>query len=203
MPRLTTSDLRHPNRHMPAFGAALLAGLLLSACAGATSSPTPSATPSPSVEPSSDSLPSLSPAIGCLDSPPDVEVLSAQADPAGCFGSDPLTFDAYMAGGAAVDCPIVVEPTYLSCPTVLVQLVGETRKVGAPFLLVAFDPASPISTAGFTNARVTGHFDDPAAQMCHETERAPAIGGTPQPMAETIAQCRRTFVVTEIVPLDL
>jgi hypothetical protein len=201
MPRLTTSNLRQTNRHMPAFGAALLAGLLLSACAAGTSSPTPSATPSQSVDAaSSDSLPSLTPAIGCVDSPPDVEVLSTQADPAACFGSDPLTFDASLSGAAA-DCPIVVEPTWLSCPSTLLQLVGETRKVGAPFLLVAFDPASPVSTAGVTNARVTGHFDDPAAQMCHETERAPAIGGTPQPMAETIAQCRRTFVVTELIPL--
>ena len=136
-----------------------------------------------------------------MDSPPDVEVLSAQADPAACFGSDPLTFDANLAGGAAADCPIVVEPTWISCPSTLLQLVGETRKVGAPFLIVAFDPASPIS-AGLSNARVTGHFDDAAAQTCHETERAPAIGGTPQPVAETIAQCSRTFVVTDAVPLE-
>lgn len=189
---------------MHAFGSALVVAMILSACASGTpiSTPTPSATPSQSSEGASPgSLPSLTPAIGCVDSPPDVAVLSAQTDPAACFGSDPLTFDASLSG-AAVDCPIVVEPTWLSCPPTLLQLVGETRKVGAPFLLVAFDPASPISGSGVTNARVTGHFDDPVAQMCHETERAPAIGGTPQPMAETIAQCRRTFVVTELVPLE-
>ena len=182
------------------FGFALVVAIVLSACASGASSPMPSQTQvgAPS---SSESLPSLTPAIGCVDSPPDVEVLSAQADPAACFGDDPLTFDVNLAGGATVDCPIVVEPTWLSCPSALLQLVGETRKVGAPFLLVAFDPASPIS-AGLTNARVTGHFDDAAAQTCHETERAPAIGGTPQPVAETIALCRRTFVVTEVVPLQ-
>ena len=198
MPRRTTSEPRH--RH--ALGSTLLATVLLSACGATSSTPTPSATADQSVAASNpESLPSLSPAIGCVESPPDVEVLSAQADPAACFGSDPLTFDAYLAGGGAVDCPIVVEPTWLSCPPTLLQLVGETRKVGAPFLLVAFDPASPISAPGQINARVTGHFDDPVAQTCRETERAPAIGGTPQPVAEAIAQCRRIFVVTEVIPV--
>jgi hypothetical protein len=189
-----------PHAHVLSF---VVVAVLLSACASGAGTPTPAATPSQASSPAStDSLPSLTPAVGCVESPPDVEVLSAQTDPAACFGSDPLTFDANLAGGAAVDCPIVVEPTWISCPSALLQLVGETRKVGAPFLLVAFDPESPISVAGVTDARVTGHFDDAAAQTCHETERAPAIGGTPQPVAETIALCRGTFVVTELIPLE-
>ena len=188
-----------PHRHVLTF---VFVAMLLSACASGATTSTPTPTQSqPSSPASTDSLPSLTPAIGCIDSPPDVEVLSAQADPAACFGSEPLTFDANLVGAAA-DCPIVVEPTWLSCPSTLLQLVGETRKVGAPFLLVAFDPASPISLAGVTNARVTGHFDDAAAQTCHETERAPAIGGTPQPVADTIALCRRILVVTEVIPLE-
>jgi hypothetical protein len=179
-----------------------LIAILLSACATGASPSTP--TPSEATAPDSPgSLPSLSPAIGCLDSPPDVEVLSAQTDPLACFGSEALTFDAQLTGAGVVDCPIVVEPIWLSCASsAALQLVGETRKVGAPFMLVAFDPASPVEIGNFTDARVTGHYDDPAAQTCHETERAPAIGGTPQPTAETIAQCRRTFVVTELIPLE-
>jgi hypothetical protein len=188
-----------PHRHVLSL---VFVAMLLSACAPGAPTSTPTATQSQASSPAStDSLPSLTPAVGCVESPPDVEVLSAQTDPAACFGDDPLTFDANV-GGAVADCPIVVEPTWISCPSGFLQLVGETRKVGAPFLLVAFDPASPISVAGVPNARVTGHFDDAAAQTCHETERAPTIGGTPQPVAETIALCRGTFVVTELIPLE-
>jgi hypothetical protein len=67
---------------------------------------------------------------------------------------------------------------------------------------VVVDPASGASLSGHfnTNVRITGHYDDPAAQTCHETGRAAALG-TPEPAAVTIESCRQKFVVTQVVPL--
>jgi hypothetical protein len=42
--------------------------------------------------------------------------------------------------------------------------------------------------------RVTGHFDDPAAQTCVEKE--PPFGGPATPPDEVIASCQRLFVLT-------
>jgi len=98
---------------------------------------------------------------------------------------------------------VSVEPAWLGCPSGLLELVGETRKVGAPFLLVAVDPASGISLPGriSMNVRITGHYDDPAAQTCRETGRVAGMG-TPEPAAVTIEGCRGRFVVTHVVPLQ-
>ena len=120
------------------------------------------------------------------------------ADPIGCYGNASLTLDAYSVAGVA-DCPVTVEPDWLACPQGSLLLVGETRKVGAPELTVALDPASGASSVGTANVHVTGHFDDPAAQTCRETQRSPSVGGTPEPRADTIERCRRTFVVTQMV----
>jgi hypothetical protein len=53
-----------------------------------------------------------------------------------------------------------------------------------------------------TDVRVTGHFDDAAAQTCRDTEPEPGAE-TPAPAAEIIDRCRNTFVITAVVPLDL
>ena len=124
------------------------------------------------------------------------------ADPVACYGNAPLTLDAYPVA-VSVDCPVSGEPAWLWCPSGELELVGETRKVGAPFLLVAVDPASGASLSGHfnTNVRITGHYDDPAAQTCRETGRVAALG-TPEPAALTVEGCRRRFVVTQVVPLQ-
>ncbi len=148
------------------------------------------------------SMPSLSPAVGCVGSPPDVAVVSGQTDPVACFGNAPLTFDALLDGAGAVDCPGSVEPAWLYCPDDgVLMLVGETRKLGAPFLLLVVDPTSGFSLSAYfgTNVRVTGHFDDPAAQTCRENGSFP--GESPRPAAGVIESCRVTFVVTDVVPL--
>jgi hypothetical protein len=136
---------------------------------------------------------------------PDVEALSEfvwpTTDVVACYRDTPLTFDAEPVAGVA-DCPVTVEPVWLSCPQTFLRLVGETRKVGAPSLTVAIDPVSALSLPLNTDVRITGHFEDPAAQTCNETERPPLVGGTPEPAADTIERCRRTFVVTGVAPLD-
>lgn len=159
--------------------------------------------PSPSISaPSPSTSPSELPSTDCVNPPVDITSLLAAADPVACYGNAPITLDAEVIAGIA-DCPIVVEPTWLSCPQTFLMLVGETRSIGAPMLSVAVDPASAVSVgAPNTNVRVTGHFDDPAARTCRETERPPQAGGTPEPAEMTIENCRRILVVTEVVPLD-
>ena len=143
---------------------------------------------SPSPTASVEASPSASLTAFCVGPPVDFEML-IRADPVACFGNASLTIDGEIIAGVA-DCPITVEPVWLSCPQTFLGLIGETRKLGVPQLAVAIDPASGLSLAGpNTNVRVTGHFDDPAAQSC------PVTGSI------TIEHCRATFVVTEVVPL--
>jgi hypothetical protein len=47
--------------------------------------------------------------------------------------------------------------------------------------------------------RITGHFDDPAAQTCRETQ-AP-FGGATTPPQQVIDSCRRVFVLTAFANL--
>jgi hypothetical protein len=164
-------------------------------------SPSPSASADAPASQSAEASPSATPAAACVGPPLDLALL-IRADPVACFGDAALTVDGEIIAGVA-DCPVIVEPVWLSCPQTLLGLVGETRKVGAPMLTVASDPASGISLGDANTAvRVTGHFDDPAAQTCQVTEPLPSsLGGTPEPQSVIIERCRTTFVVTEVVPL--
>jgi len=198
--------------------AAMAIVLVVAGCAAnLSSSPSPSASPSPArnlwPSPTAAASPGVSTpssptpartqslAVDCVNPPPDIAALVAQADPVGCYGNAPLTLDAYLSGPVQVDYVVNVDPVWLGSPSTDLMLVGETRKVGAPDLLVAVDPTSPISVSDhvFTNVRITGHFDDPAARTCRETGRVPGTG-TPEPAAGTIERCRRTFVVTHMAP---
>jgi hypothetical protein len=128
--------------------------------------------------------------------------LDPGVDPVACYGDAPLTFDATWYGGGVADCPSAPEPAWLACSAFTLQAAGDTRKVGAPQLGVAVDPSASLSIPAepYAQVRVTGHFDDPAAQTCRETQ---LVGGaeTLAPAAEIIERCRRTLVVTEVVPL--
>jgi hypothetical protein len=169
--------------------------------------------PSPTItEPSPSATPSASLPAGCVNPPTDITTLIALqstgpldpgVDPVACYGSAPLTFDATWYGGGVADCPSAPEPAWLACSSFSLQAAGDTRKVGAPQLFVAVDPSVSLSISeAYAQVRVTGHYDDPAAQTCRETQ----LGGGAEslaPAAETIERCRRTFVVTEVVPLDV
>lgn len=172
--------------------------LIVSACTGAAT-PTPQATPSPTTTLSP--VPTKTLAADCVNPPADITSLIDVADPVACYGNAPLTLDAYPIAGS-VDYLVSIEPAWLGTPGGFLMLVG-TSKFG-PMLIVAVDPAGGISLSEHfnTNVRITGHYDDPAAQTCRETGRSPALGGTPEPVAETIDRCRRTFVVTQVVPLQ-
>jgi hypothetical protein len=201
LPPGSTIDVRETRVTMLTLNAsrttvALMVLVALAAC-NAQASPTATAGSPATTSPSP--VPTQTLAADCVNPPVDITSLINVADPVACYGNAPLTFDAYSVGGVA-DCPVTVEPDWLACPQGFLLLVGETRKVGAPQLTVALDPASDVSSAANTNVHVTGHFDDPAAQTCHETQRPPSVGGTPEPVADSIARCRRTFVVTQMVP---
>ncbi len=164
-------------------------------------------TPSPSTSPSYSSTP----LAGCVNPPTDITTLIdlestgpqvAGGDPVACYGDAPLTFDATWLGGGEADCPAAPEPAWLACSAFSLQAPGDTRKVGPPQLFVAIHPsASPsIPSEPYAQVRVTGHFNDPAAQTCRETQLGDAA--TVAPAADTIERCRRVFVVTEVVPLQ-
>jgi hypothetical protein len=122
-------------------------------------------------------------------------------DPVACYGDAPLTFDATWLGGGEADCPTAPEPAWLACSPFGLQAPGDTRKVGPPELFVAIHPSARPSIAfePYAQIRVTGHFDDSAAQTCRDTRRGDAE--TLAPAAESIARCREEFVVTEAVAL--
>jgi hypothetical protein len=162
-------------------------------------SPSPTASASSSTSPSAEASPSAT--AFCVSPPLDLALL-IRADPVACFGNASLTVDGEIIAGVA-DCPVTVEPVWLSCPQTFLRLIGETRKVNAPMLTVAVDPTSGVSLTGpNTNVRITGHFDDPAAQTCQVTEALPSsLTGTPEPRSVIIERCRTTFVVTDVVPL--
>jgi hypothetical protein len=166
-------------------------------------------TPSPSTSPSH----SLTPLADCVNPPADITTLidlqstgplDPPGDPVACYGNAPLTFDATWYGVGQADCPTAPEPAWLACSPYSLQPFGDTRKLGAPGLFVAVDPSVSLDvllTESFPQIRVTGHFDDPAAQTCRETNR---VDGAPSlaPAAMTVERCRRVFVITEVVPLQ-
>lgn len=165
------------------------------------------ASPSPTTEAS----PSISPPEGCVNPPTDIttliemvptDPLDPGVDPVACYGNSPLSFDATWYSGSAADCPSAPEPAWLACSSFALQAFGDTSKVGAPQLFVAIEPSASLSIplVPYAQVHVTGHFDDPAAQTCRETQLA---GGAESlaPVAEMIERCRRTFVVTEVAPL--
>lgn len=146
----------------------------------------------------------------CVTQPTDINTLidldsSGPQDPGGdaiaCYGDSELTFDATWLGGGEADCPAAPEPAWLACSPFSLQPSGDTRKVGAPQLFVAIHPRASVSMPfePYAQVRVTGHFDDPAAQTCRETQLGDAQ--TLAPAAEIIERCRREFVVTVAVAL--
>jgi len=159
-----------------------------------------SPSPSASAEPTA--------SADCVNPPTDITTLidlqsTGPLDPAGdpvaCYGNAALTFDATWYGGGVADCPSAPEPAWLACSAFSLQPFGDTRKLGAPQLWVAVDPSVSFGPSEpYAQVRVTGHFDDPAAQTCRDTQPMPGESPGLRPVAVAIEGCRRTFVVTEV-----
>jgi hypothetical protein len=197
----------------------MLIAAATAACGAGATSTLPSAVPSPTRTaptadartPSPPTSPSHSPTplADCVNPPTVatlVDLLQSQdlstdplGDPLACYGSAPLTFDAVWRGGGEVDCPTAPEPAWLACSAYSLQAFGDTRKL-APELFVAVPPSVRASLPKpFSNIRVTGHFDDPAAQTCRETNQPDAQSLAP--VAVIVEGCRRAFVITKVVQL--
>jgi hypothetical protein len=160
--------------------------------------------------PSPTAVPNGTTPSACVTPPTDINALIAMAgagpkdpggDPVACYGDAPLTFDATWLGGGEADCPTAPEPAWLACSSFSLRAPGDTRKAGAPELFVAIHPSASLSIPSkpYAQVRVTGHFNDPAAQTCRETQLGDAE--TFPPAADLIEFCRGVFVVTEAVAL--
>ncbi len=189
--------------------------LIVSACTvaatptpQATPSPATAATPSPTPAPTTD--PERTPSAECFNPPPDILALINQTDPVACYGGAALTVGAHVTGVGAIDCPGGLQPAWFSCESwIQLEPLGETAEapfllaaLQGPFMFAALDPASrlePNNNLWGFNWLITGHYDDPAAQLCHYTAW-PVGAGAPPAASEVIDGCRRTFVVTTVVP---
>lgn len=198
-------------RHRTA--ALVLVGLLLAGCAAGRGSTSPegSSVPSGTVSASASPAPSVDP-TGCAN-PPRIEDLVLQTDNLGCYGGDEITVDAFVGGIGAIDCAPSLQPEWFHCfawvglapmpatshyPTTLAvarpdQLLAPTGPGGLP-LFATIHPDSGIVAADLLNRwlRITGHFDDPAAQNCHYTEGS----GLEDPAGSIVLGCRSLFVIT-------
>ena len=201
---------RLPRATMVRTTVAVVVILIVSACVGhAEGTPTLRATLTPTTAPTTD--PNRTPSAECFTPPPDLLALINQTDPLACYGSSALTVGAHVTGVGAIDCPGGLQPAWFSCEA-MIELEPLAETAEAPFVLAArssgpslfavLAPASGIARNVLveTDWLVTGHYDDPAAQACHYTAW-PVGAGAPPPAGEVIDQCRRTFVLTAVVPL--
>ena len=154
------------------------------------------------------------PSSECINPPVDLLTLVYQSDPVACYANGPLTVDAYLTGVGAIDGPcLFIEPAWFACDawvalegvrktaTTTSIILAATSGPGYYAFFAAVHPTLGTDVLRDRNVRVTGHFDDPAAQTCQQTE---LVGGaeTLAPAAEMIEACRRIFVVTQVVPLE-
>ena len=106
-----------------------------------------------------------------------------------CFGTDPVTLDGPVVSCGIAGGPWTYEPGWLNgvggCGIAL-------DASGEDVLGLRIPPAGPPGP-GTGPLRVTGHFDDPAAETCTTTSGDPAYPAPPSEMA--ILFCRTQFVV--------
>ena len=187
----------------------VLISLLVSSCGSAATSqvvatPTPReivVPPSPGTQPSATA--DRTPSAECVNPPADVLALAYQSDPVTCYRNASLTVDAYLTGAGEIDGPCQdVEPAWLGdCGSFVALYPVLDRSKFSPSLLAANDPSigKVLEALLDREVRVTGHYDDPAARLCHPTGGTPAE--TPHPGSDWVDACRATFVLTSIMLL--
>jgi len=155
------------------------------------------------------SQPARTPSAECINPPRDLITLINQTDPVPCYGDTPITVDAEVIAVGAIDCA-PIEPAWLGCAawvalqpiaaragTTGVVLAKTSGPPGLPQMFAAIHPETALEAIDLMGRplRITGHFDDPAAQTCRQTE--PVFEEvTPPPPEETIPGCQRMFVLT-------
>jgi hypothetical protein len=184
---------------------AVVVALTLVACAAGPGSASPRATASSDSPPGA---PAGTPSAKCINPPVDLLTLINQTNPVACYGDTEITVEAEPIGIGAIDCA-ALEPAWFRCwswvalqPIVVGKgtsgfvLAATTGPPALPSMFATIHPETALSSVDIIGERlrVTGHFDDPAAQTCVETE-AP-FGGPSTPPDEVIAMCQRLFVLT-------
>ena len=180
-----------------------VAALAMAACAAAPGSSSTATGDDPLP-----SEPARTPSAECINPPPDLLTLLNQTDPVACYGDAPITVEAEVVSIGAIDCA-AVEPAWFGCgawvalqPIVVgvrttgFVLAATTGPAAPPSMFAAIHPETAVSSVDLLGERlrVTGHFDDPAAQTCVETQ-AP-FGGPGTPPELVITYCRSLFVLT-------
>ena len=113
-----------------------------------------------------------------------------------CFGAEPITLDGSFG---CIDCgsdgPGVFEPLWLAGPSA--GPLGDPTNSGRPSISLHFAPTVE-APAEDSLVRVTGHFDDPAAETCEIT-----FDGMPVAPEIAVELCRVRFVVDSFKPLSV
>lgn len=183
----------------------MLVALTQAACAADSRSAPASATSS--ADESVPGQPPRTPSAECINPPSDLLTLINQTDPAACYGHTPITVEAEVVGVGAIDCA-PIEPAWMGCSAwVALQPITAAaattgivlaRTSGPPGLLQLFAAIHPETALEADQImgrplRITGHFDDPAAETCHQTE--PVFDEVTLPPPDT-SGCRNLFVLT-------
>lgn len=116
-----------------------------------------------------------------------------------CFGGQDLHLDG-LRGACSYAVPSYIEPYWLNhAACELLPHGSPASEVGRMVFTFHQPTAAPPTTEGNrVTVRVTGHFDDPAANTCVAGE----LPGAPPPSPELIVlACRSRFVATEVTEL--
>lgn len=116
-----------------------------------------------------------------------------------CYGNRTLRFTAWVRDPGVIGWvyPFGLKPAWFwSVDSLFVSVAAEPPPGVTPLVALAVPPELGDLQAKHVGSwvRVTGHFDDPAAQACVPTGE-PGVGPTP---AEAVAICRSTFVVSSV-----
>jgi hypothetical protein len=194
-----------PSHASRTLGLAFVIVLGQAACAAEPGSSVADATATPGDSQASE--PARTPSAECINPPADLLTLINQTDPVACYGDTPITVEAEVGGVGVIDCA-AVEPAWFSCgawvalqPTAAQAgtggfILAATTGPSPPSLFAAIHPDALAASANIRDRplRVTGHYDDPAAQTCRQPEGP--FGGPPDPPEDVIASCQRLFVLT-------
>jgi hypothetical protein len=186
-------------------GLVVFISLTQAACAAEPGASIAPATPT--ADGSLPSQPQRTPSAECINPPLDLLSLINQTDPVACYGDTPITVDAEVVAVGAIDCAPMV-PAWMACGAwVALQPIAPqpgaagfvfartSGPSGLPQMFVAIHPETNLEWSDIMGRqlRITGHFDDPAAQTCRQT--APIFDQATVPPPD-ISGCRNLFVLT-------
>jgi hypothetical protein len=196
-----------PSHVIRTVGLGVVIALAQVACANEPRSSSARATVLPSE-------PARTPSAECINPPLDLLTLINQTDPVACYGDEPITVDAEVVGVGAIDCA-PIEPAWMGCAALValqpiaVQagttgfvLAATTGPGALPQLFAAIHPDTALDLSDIAGRplRITGHYDDPAAQTCRQIG---LVFDEETPPPPDISGCRNLFVMTGFEQLEV